>query len=61
MQNRASEQIPIKSQFDSTTLFATACMVQLGGFSHSLQMYAILFAGEIASALAKFIAITVLL
>jgi hypothetical protein len=45
MQNPASEQISIKSQFDSTTLFATACMVQLGGFCHSLQMCAILFGG----------------
>ncbi len=33
MQNPASEQIPIKPQFDSKTLFATTCMVQLGGIS----------------------------
>jgi hypothetical protein len=58
MQNPVSEQIPIESQFDSTSLFATACMVQLGGITYSLQMCAIFFGGD--SALAKFIAITVL-
>jgi hypothetical protein len=41
MQNPASEQIPIESQFDSTSPFAAAGMVQLGGFTYSLQMCAL--------------------